>query len=151
MVGVTEEEFSRLIRERFQRRSSNKELACLYLSRAGCASMDHLHWSITFFGLVLLLLLVCLFLRLQVFSTQPNLSRRNNASQSRDGSGEAVAVVCSSASGMTKVKFWQGQHFSICIGLTLWVFYCAHCVLICHFFRVRLCLWVSWLVLDWLF
>lgn len=104
--------------------------------------------------LVLLSLLVCPFLGLQVCSTPPSFSSRNKASLMPPGSG--MEWVRRSLSSVPLYLKWptSDSHRGSILALVLVLLsgcFPGHSVLICHFFRVRLCLWVSWLVLDWLF
>lgn len=107
-----------------------------------------------FVWLVLLSLLVCPFLGLQVCSTPPSFSSRNKASLRPPGSGmEWVRRPLSSAPLHLEWPKSDSHRGSILAFVLVLLSGCfpGHSVLICHFFRVRLCLWVSWLVLDWLF
>lgn len=104
--------------------------------------------------LVLLSLLVRPFLGLQVCSTPPSFSSGNKASLMPPGSG--MEWVRRSLSSVPLYLEWptSDSHRGSILAFVLVLLsgcFPGHSVLICHFFRVRLCLWVSWLVLDWLF
>lgn len=92
--------------------------------------------------LVLLSLLVCPFLGLQVCATPPSFSSRNNASLMPPGSGmEWVRLLSSAPLHLEGPKSYSHRGSILAFVLVLLSgCFPVHSVLICHIFRVRLCL-----------